>query len=175
MDWKSVIGKAAPYLGSALGGPLGSVALSTVADALGLSEKTEGAIKQALSGVTPEQVLAIKNAENAFAFKMREMGFANAKDMESIAVGDRDSARKREMTVLDKTPRNLAYGVSAGFFSILIAMLFFEVPASSRDILNVMLGTLGAGFSGVLGFYFGSSAGSAKKTELLSKAESIVE
>lgn len=175
MDWKDLISKAAPYLGAAIGGPLGSVALSTVADALRLSDKTEGAIKQALSGVTPEDMLAIKDAENAFALKMREIGFANVKDMETLAVGDRDSARKREIIVLDKTPRNLAYGISAGFFSILIAMLFFEVPATSRDILNVMLGTLGAGFSGVLGFYFGSSAGSAKKTELLSRAEPIVE
>ena len=173
MDWKNLIGKAAPYLGAALGGPLGSVALATVADALGLSEKTEEAIKSALAGVTPEQMLTLKVAEQDFALKMQGMGFANAKDMESIAAGDRDSARQREMIVMDKTPRNLAYGVSFGFFSILITMLFFEVPAPSRDILNVMLGTLGAGFSGVLSFYFGSSAGSAAKTALLAKADAV--
>lgn len=171
MDWKSMIGGVAPYLGAAIGGPLGSVAVTAIANALGLSEKTEEAIKQALSGATPEQMLTLKVAEQDFAFKMRELGFANERDMEALATADRDSARRREMTVLDKTPRNLAYGVSLGFFSILFAMMFFEVPAPSKDILNVMLGTLGAGFSGVLGFYFGSSAGSVAKTALLTKAD----
>lgn len=175
MEWKNIIGKVAPYLGAAVGGPLGSAAVTAIADALGLSDKTGDAIKQALSGVTPEQMLAIKTAEQGFAARMQELGFANAKDMESIAAGDRDSARQREMAVLDKTPRNLAYGVIGGFFFILITMMFFEIPAASRDILNIMLGTLGGSFSGVIGYYFGSTANSAKKTELLAKAGAIKE
>ena len=173
MDWKSIVGKVAPMLGAALGGPLGSLAVTGIADALGLSDKTEAAITEALAGTTPEQLLALKNADQAFAVKMQELGFANAKDMESLASGDRDSARKREMVVLDKTPRNLAYGVTGGFFSILMFMMFFEIPVASRDILNIMLGTLGASFSGVIGYYFGSTAGSKLKSELLARAEPV--
>ena len=175
MSWKDIVGKVAPMLGAALGGPLGSIAVTGIADALGLSDKTEAAITQALAGTTPEQLMALKNADQAFALRMQELGFANARDMEALASGDRDSARKREMVVQDKTPRNLAYGVTSGFFSILIFMMFFEIPSASRDILNIMLGTLGASFSGIIGYYFGSTAGSKLKTELLAKADAVKE
>ena len=175
MEWKNVIGAVAPWLGGAIGGPLGAAAISSIADALGLSEKTETAIKQALSSATPEQMLAIKTADNDFSIRMKELGFANAKDMEALAAADRSSARLREMTVKDNTPRNLAYGVTTGFFGILISMMFIEVPQASRDILNIMLGTLGASFSGVVGYYFGSTAGSKRKTDLLAVAQPIKE
>lgn len=55
MDWKNLISSVAPFLGTALGGPLGGMAVSALGDALGLSDKSESAIKQALSGVTPEK------------------------------------------------------------------------------------------------------------------------
>lgn len=175
MDWKSIVATVAPYLGAAVGGPLGPAAVKVIAGALGLSDTTEAAIKQVISGVTPEQMLAIKVAEQDFALQMQGLGYANAKDMEALALGDRDSARKREMSVKDSTPRNLAYGVTLGFFGILIFMMFFEVPMASRDIINIMLGTLGASFSGVVGYYFGSTANSKAKTELLARAEPIKE
>ena len=175
MDWKDIVGKVAPMLGAAIGGPLGSIAVTGIANALGLSEKTEAAITEALAGTTPEQLLALKNADQTFALKMQELGFANAKDIEALAVGDRDSARKREMIVQDKTPRNLAYSVTGGFFGILMFMMFFEIPMASRDIINIMLGTLGASFSGIIGYYFGSTAGSKLKTELLAKADAVKE
>ena len=171
MDWKNVVATVAPYLGAAVGGPLGSAAMTVIADTLGLSEKTEGAIKQALSGTTPEQLLALKKADLEFSVRMKEIGFTNAKDMEALAVSDRDSARKREVSVGDKTARNLAYAITAGFFGILIFLLLGDAPEGSRDILNIMLGSLGASFTGVIAYYFGSTAGSSKKTDLLARAE----
>jgi hypothetical protein len=167
MDWKAVVGSVAPWIGAALGGPLGSAAVGVVADALGLSDKTEGAIKQALSGVTPEQMMAIKNADQAFALKMQELGYANIKDMEALAVSDRSSARQREIAVKDNTPKILAYIITLGYFGILIAIMFGEVPAQSKDILYIMLGTLGTSWAGCIAYYFGSTAGSKQKTELL--------
>lgn len=173
MDWKSIVGTVAPWLGAALGGPLGSAAVTIIADSLGLSDRTESAIKIALGAATPEQMMSIKTADQDFAIQMQALGFANERDMEALAAGDRDSARKREMVVQDKTPRNLAYVVIGGFFFILVTMMFLEVPTASRDILNIMLGTLGGSFSGVIGYYFGSSASSAAKTTLLAKTGSI--
>jgi hypothetical protein len=167
MDWKNVVATISPWIGTALGGPLGGMAVTAVADALGLSDKTEGAIKQALSGATPEQMLNLKKADQDFALKMKELGFANLKDMEQIAVNDRDSARKREMEVKDNTPKILAYAMTIGFFSILTFMLFKAVPLESRDLLNIMLGMLGTSFVSVISYYFGSTAGSSEKTRLL--------
>ena len=66
MDWTTIFKTVAPWIGTALAGPLGGMAVTAAADALGLSEKTTDAIKQAVSGATPEQMLALKQADQAF-------------------------------------------------------------------------------------------------------------
>jgi len=53
----------APWIGTALGGPLGGMAVEAATNALGLGEKTVDAVKQAIAGVTPEQMLALKTAD----------------------------------------------------------------------------------------------------------------
>lgn len=173
MDWKAILGTVAPWLATAVTGPLGGMAVGAIADAIGLSDKSEAAIKQALSGVTPEQMLALKKADLDFSVQMQEIGFANAKDMEALAVSDRDSARKREMSVGDKTARNLAYAITVGFFGVLACLLFLTIPAGSKEVLYVMLGSLGTAWVGVNSYYFGSTKGSQAKTELLAKADSV--
>lgn len=65
------------------------------------------------------------------------------------------------------TPKVLAYLVTLGFFGILAFMLLWSVPESGHEVLLVMIGALGASWSMIIGYYFGSSAGSAKKSQLL--------
>ena len=176
MDWKNVVGAVAPVLGAALGGPLGGAAVGAIADALGLNEKTEEAIKSALSGTTPEALLALKKADHDFTVRTQELGlkreelaFGYDKDQLQIAAGDRDSARKREMAVGDHTTRNLAYAITVGFFGVLGCLMFGEVDAGSKDVLLIMLGSLGSAWAGVIAYYFGSTATSKQKNELLAR------
>lgn len=82
---------------------------------------------------------------------------------------DRDSARKREMTVKDKTPAILAYGITAGFFGIVWYMMVNEIPTESQRILDMLLGSLITAWTGVIAYYFGSSAGSAAKHDMINK------
>ncbi len=173
MDWKALVGSVAPWIGTALGGPLGGAAIGAVSDALGLSDKTETSLKAALSGVTPEQMLAIKNADNAFAMQMQQLGYENLQKMEELASSDRNSARQREMTVKDVTPRVLAYTVTLGFFALLTVMIFCPLPKDSATLLNVMIGSLGTAWTGIVAYYFGTSSSSARKTELLAQAQPI--
>lgn len=173
MNVPQVLKMVAPWLASAVTGPFGGMAVSAIADALGLSDKTEAAVKAALSGTTPEQMLALKQADNDFSIKMKELGFKNEHDMEQLAVNDRDSARKREMTVQDKTPRNLAYAITTGFFGILVGLMFVKMPNGNKEILYVMLGSLGTAWAGVTAYYFGSTRGSQVKTDLLAKANPV--
>jgi len=167
MDWKAIVSAVSPWIASAIGGPLGGMAVSAIGDALGLSDKTENAIKQALSGATPEQMLALKNADQQFALRMQELGFQNLKDMEELAFKDRDSARNREIQTNDSTNKVLAYGIVI-VWAILNMILFMNtVPHGSEQLVARLLGTLDAALMVVLYYYFGSSYGSNKKNELL--------
>lgn len=173
MDWKNVITTVAPWIGTALGGPLGGMAVGVVADALGLNEKTESAIKQALAGVTPEQLASIKAADQAFELRMQEIGFANLQALEKLAANDRADARKREVATGDKTTRNLAYAITLGYFSVLVFMLVQGVPEHGSEVMIYMLGALGTAWAGVIAYYFGSSRGSESKTALLARAPAV--
>jgi hypothetical protein len=157
------IKKMLPMLGTALGGPLGGMAVEAIGSALGITNATTDNIKQALQGATPDQVLALKKAEQEFAVQMAALGFNSTKDLEKIAADDRDSARRREMAVHDRTPATLAYAVTAGFFGVLGYVLCYGTPAKGGEALLVMLGSLGTAWAGIIAYYFGSSAGSAKK------------
>lgn len=69
----------------------------------------------------------------------------------------------------DQFQYGLAVVIVAGFFATLGGLIMLAVPADNKDALNIALGALVAGFSGVLGYFFGSSKGSSEKTDLLSK------
>lgn len=57
--------------------------------------------------------------------------------------------------------------VVIGFFALLIILIKKEVPAPNKDLLNLVVGALIGSFATVVGYFFGSSKGSADKNEIL--------
>lgn len=165
-----------PWIGAAATGGVPAIigmAAKTVGEAIGGDVKsTAKDIAAAVSGATPEQILALKQADNDFAEKMQAMGFQNEQELERIAAGDRASARAREIATNDKTPAVLSGVVTVGFFGVLLYMLMYGTPEKGGEALLVMLGSLGTAWSGIIAYYYGSSAGSARKTELMGKGQS---
>lgn len=170
MDWKAIVSTVAPWIGAALGGPLGSAAAGYVADALGLSDKTEASIKAALSGVTPEQMLALKTADQAFALKMQELGFKQESDLEALAAGDRKDARAMQTAKPSRMPAALSIGITAGYFGILIGMMTNTFHVSDTQSLIYMLGSLNTAWTGAMAFWFGTTRSSAEKTRIIAES-----
>jgi hypothetical protein len=163
--------KVLPWIGSAVAsavpGPIG-MAAKIVSGAVGKTVAADPqAIAEAVSGATPDQLLQLKQADNAFAEQMQQIGFAHADELEKIAADDRANARARQVAVRDLTPTVLAFGVTIGFFATLWFVFGHGVAAEARDMANIMVGTLGTAWVGVITYYFGSSAGSDRKTEIL--------
>lgn len=171
MDWKNIVATVAPWIGTALGGPLGGAAVGAVADALGLSDKTEASIKAALAGVTPEQMLALKNADQAFALQMQELGFKQVSDMEALAAGDRKDARDMQKTTRSWVPAALSVIITLGFLGLLTGMMTGALQAEDNQAMLLMLGALGVAFGQVINFWLGSTAESSRKTELIAQSE----
>ena len=67
------------------------------------------------------------------------------------------------------TPKILAFMITGGFFTILGFMLIHPLPdnGSVKDVLLIMMGSLGTSWTGIIAYYFGSSAGSAAKTHIM--------
>ena len=56
-----------------------------------------------------------------------------------------------------------------GFFILLYLLVTSTVPDTNKDLLNLVVGALIGSFATVVGYFYGSSAGSAAKNDLLLK------
>lgn len=156
----------APTLATAAGGPLAGMAVTKLMGGLGINVDDVDADKHldaVLQNPTAEQLTTIKQIDADFK---KEMGKQQI-DLERIVAADRDSARNREIQTGDNTNKVLAFAVTAGFFGVLGMLAFAELPEGTRQIVNIMVGFLGAGFGSVMQYYFGSSKGSKDKTAAL--------
>lgn len=177
-DMLPLVTKLAPSIAAGLGGPLAGNAITALESVFGINtdgttSDKQNALVGPINGATSDQLIALKKADQEYQVKMAELGFKDAEALAALSVSNLDSARKREETVKDSTPRNLAYAVTSVFALVLGFMLFADIPSGSRDLINIMLGMLGTSFVSIISYYFGSTAGSLAKSELLAKAEPI--
>jgi hypothetical protein len=160
MDWLKQI---APTIATALGGPLAGMAVSAISKAIGVDPEKVGDLISS-NKLSAEQIAQVKLAEIELQKQAQELGL----NFEKLEVEDRKSARDMQSVTRSVMPPLLAGAVTVGFFSIMVMMFFNKIDANNPAIL-MMLGSLGTAWTGIIAYYFGSSAGSQAKTDLLSK------
>lgn len=172
-DIGKFLGKAAPMLASALPGPLGGMAKAALKGVFGLGDDaTDDDIKQSVMNMTGEQFIALKKAEQDFAVRMKELDINSTTELERINAQDRESARKMQIAVKDWVVQALAVFTTAGFFGLLLLLVYQPIPEGSKAALDIMLGSLGTAWISIITFYFGSSRSSQKKDEAIAKLSS---
>lgn len=158
--------QVAPTLATALGGPLAGLATKTLSEALfGKADASVDDMVSALGSASPETLAKLKEVDADFQVQMRKLDI----DLAAIDAKDRDSARRREVETKDSTPKFLALAVVVGFFSVLTILALYGMPQRGGDAILIMIGSLGAAFTAIVSYYYGSSVGSAAKNELLKK------
>jgi hypothetical protein len=163
MEWLAQI---APGIATALGGPLAGLAVTAISKALGINEKdVQNTIES--GKLSAEQLASLKQAELTLQAQAQQLGL----DFEKLATDDRKSARELQANTKSIVPPLLAMVVTIGFFGILFALMMGY--AQKSDELMIMLGSLGTAWTGIIGFYFGSSAGSQDKDKMLYKSTPV--
>ena len=104
-----------------------------------------------------------------FEQKMAELEASTRLQLEKIAAEDRASARAREIATGDSTNRYLSYLIVGVFGAAQYAVFTHQFPPDQAIMVARVLGTIDMALGLVLGYYFGSSAGSARKDDLLGK------
>lgn len=102
-------------------------------------------------------------------------------DLDEMRAAMADVADARKATVtLAASGSKIAWGapvvsvvVVVGFFAAFGAMMFAPSPADpgKAAMLNILVGSLASGWTAVIGFWIGSSAGSAAKNETIAAAQ----
>jgi hypothetical protein len=167
-DWKATLGTIAPTIATALGGPLAGLATKAIVGALGLGESaSEAEIARAVAGATPEQLLALKQADNQLVVDLERLGV----EREKIAHQDRASARDREARVMDWTPKVLATVIIGGFLATVYMVLAGYVDGLKDPLTAALVGTLigyvSAKADQVTAYYFGSTSQSKSKDDTI--------
>ncbi len=173
MDWSKVadvIGGAAPIVGTIFGGPVGTAAGGIVAGICSLFGADPS---------DPADLLAKITADPEAVLKLREFELRNKVELEKVALEsdrlhmqDIADARGREMEIAkitgkrDKFQYALAGAIILGFLTMVYYVLVGGTQIESA-LAGTLVGYVSAKADQVVVYFFGSSKGSADKTNLL--------
>ena len=159
---KDVIKVVAPTLGTALGGPLGGLAGQILGNLVTGGKPTD--LEEAIVAQKPETLLALKQAEYDFKEKLREMDIRE----EEIYASDRSSAR--ELAKVNMKPQMWLSALFIGGYFAIIGMFFvgdIQITPELKEPFLILIGVITANVPSIMQFWFGTSSGSQRKTDLL--------
>lgn len=164
-DWKSIVKSVAPTIATALGGPLAGFAVKTIGDALGVDAPTQESITARLAGASSEDLLKLKEAEQAFATKLKQMDI----DVYALEIKDRADARARDVAIEGAGKINWSRLALTSFAMLTIVGLIVYVMRDAglseyaQGIVTLCLGRLLGYLDGIFNFEFGTTRTSQTK------------
>lgn len=173
MDWsdvgRAIIKIGAPILGTAVGGPAGGALATIIASQFGADPSNPSDVFEKMID-DPEASIKLLQIQSDERISLERINTENLR----IAHDEKESARRREVEIAktgkkDNTPAILAYILTVGFFTFLGLLVFVSIPLDERTVLDVMTGVLGTAWLESIRYFFGSSAGSKSKDELIYK------
>jgi CDP-diglyceride synthetase len=155
-----LLGNIAPGLATAVAGPLGGLAVSAIADKLGVKDSVDEVAK-AIAG-DPDAALKLAQIDLE-TLKVQHANTADARAMQVAALNQSDVFSKR-FTMYLTSFWSLCAAVYVGFIT------FSIIPEQNVRFADTILGfILGTVVATMLNFWFGSSIGSKEKAEALRK------
>jgi hypothetical protein len=169
---------------SGIGAPAGIAldVMSSLAKAFGCgTNATPDEIHTAIAS-DPQSALKLALAEQDFILKKREQDIEFLKTQ----LSDIQSARTMDVDKTKATGKRdynlyaLAWLNTLGFYIVVGVFIWMlghgktiEAMGAMGTIIVMLIGNLSSNYTSVNSYFFGSSQGSAQKTELLAKADSI--
>ena len=192
MDWSTAIDaikKAAPMLGTLIGGPAGAVVggvagsvISMVASALGV-EPTQDAITAAVSA-DPQALLKLKELEMSHKETLEKILLDREKlevERERDILADKQSARARDIKFIESGKVNVRANVMllAAFITVIIltGIIMYAGSAINQMIVGSVLTIIGAFVKDIgtaFDFEFGTSRSSGEKNDIIANMKAAL-
>jgi hypothetical protein len=183
MSWTSIAGvvtNLAPTIASVIGGPLAGTAVTALEKVFGITpgtndpvEQRQGVVAQAIAEATPEQLANIRKADQDFQVAMASLGFKDTEALAALKVQDVEGARTMQTSTRSWVPPVLTMVITFGFFSLVAALIFCNIPESNKAIFYSLVGSLGTAWAASIHFWFGDTTSSADKTAIIAKAQPV--
>lgn len=161
-----VLKTVAPSIAATATGPFASLTLPIFQKLFGTNDSK--AIETALAGATPEQLLALQQANKTHEENMEQLGISKDK----LGFDDVANARSMAVQTRDPTAARLAWLIIGGFLVTSIAQLIGlmgfadqinKIPPQGWLLIGNVSGYLANEAKQAAAFYFGSTAGSQAK------------
>ena len=168
---KQLIGNAAPVLGTALGGPAGTVVGTLISTALGV-ENTPEAVETAIK-TNPDTLVKLKELELTHKVELEKIALEHARlevtDTNNY-LHDIQNARKNNND--HWMPSVLTFILSFMVTGMFVGLFTCNPPEQFSQVLIMIAGTVLGAFSTSVAFWLGSSKGSwLKQQQILDKEE----
>lgn len=199
MAWSDVLpvlAKIAPTIATVAGTPLLGGAIAALESAFGLTPKDgetlderQDAVATAITGATPEQLMAVRKADQDYQARMAEAGFKDKETLAQFAIIEQqtyvaDTADARRANAANMRVFWLGVVVLTNFALMAVgslwgayALLTGTMPLKDAAVVGMVAGFVGtiigyvaANATQVISFYFGSSKGSEQKSEAMATA-----
>ncbi len=157
-DITNVVGKAAPLIGTVLGGPAGGSVGALVASALGV-ENTPEAVQAALGN--PDNLVKLKELES------NERQHFLSMQVETLRIELADTQNARAAHNNSYMPAIVTALLTLLCGTMLYSLLFIEIPESNRDLLIQSFGTVLGFWGASIAYWVGTTRSSQDKTNIM--------
>lgn len=166
MDWLDKVKQYAPDIAAAVvsgGATLPSLAIKAVADAIGTDIKDESQLAEIVAGSNPDTMLKLKQANNAFKIRMRELDV----ELESAELKNIEHAREENKHSRMPSIICVALTVMVAFGGLLLFTR--SIPPENNEVTYMLFGALLTKWGDSIAYWVGTTRSSANKTMMLKK------
>lgn len=168
-----ILKTVAPTIATALGGPLAGMAVGFVAKKLlGGGDHSADEISKMITSMNhPDDLQKLKDAENEFTAKMKELEI----DVFSLEVKDRNSARNMAVSSVGMARMQMLIGtiLVGGFIAMAAGVIggYVDIADANKAVMiGTVIGYVSAKAYQVVAFLFGSTHGSQSKSTDMANA-----
>lgn len=190
------IAKLAPMIATGLGGPLAGGAVAALESVFGITpsvgqsaDDRQQVLATAIAGATPDQLLAMRKADQDYQARMAEAGFKNQETLASVALQTEQAYLTDTQDARHANSQNdrvfwlgiavltifaiVMFGALWGSYALLTGEVAIKDPTTASMVagfVGTIIGYVAANAQQVVSFFFGSSRGSERKTESMASA-----
>jgi len=165
MKWgelKGIISKAAPLLGTAIGGPAGAGIGSLISAALGVDNDPQ-AVSDAIKN-NPDALIELKRIESDNRQHLQSV------TLETLQIELADTQHAREQNRGHWMPQTITMVLAFMVAGMFYAVAYGDIPKDKNEIIYLILGQVLTAFLTSVAYWIGTSRSSHDKTGLLKGA-----
>ena len=160
MNWLNKLKEYAPSIAGAVlsgGATLPQLALKAISDATGVNVSNETDLADMVERASPEVMLKLKQANNSFKIRMRELD----NELVNTELSDTQDARKNHKH--SWMPAIICGMLSTAVIAFTAALLFIVIPEANTRIIDTLFGAFLTAWLSSISYWVGTTRTSADK------------